>query len=189
MKNLSFDKKFYGREFDRRDDEYRVNWHIRVPQVRVVRDEEQLGIMPTDVARRMAQDEGLDLVEIAPGARPPVCKIMNYGRFKYEQNLKKKEAAKKQRESQVQLKEIRLRPGIGENDINTKVSQAKKFLEEENCRVQFNLQFRGKRELAHKDQGFTVMTKIIEALSSSGVVEKAPKMEGNRITCFIVPKF
>ena len=94
---------------DRREDHNRVNWQIKVPQVRVVRDEEQLGVMSTDIARKMAMDEGLDLVEIAPTAKPPVCRIMDFGRFKYEQNLKKKEAAKKQRESQVQIKEIRLR--------------------------------------------------------------------------------
>jgi translation initiation factor IF-3 len=115
---------------NRREDQNRVNWQIRVPQVRVVRDEEQLGIMPTDQARKLAMDEGLDLVEIAPTAKPPVCRIMDYGRFKYEQNIKKKEASKKQRESQVQLKEIRLRPAIQEHDIETKLNQAKKFLEE-----------------------------------------------------------
>ena len=140
----------------RREDQNRVNWQIRVPQVRVVRDEEQLGVMPTDAARKMAMDDGLDLVEIAPTAKPPVCRIMDYGRFKYEQNIKKKEAAKKQRESQVQLKEIRLRPAIQDHDIETKINQAKKFIEE-GCRVQFNLQFKGYRELNHKDQGFTVM--------------------------------
>ena len=94
---------------DRREDQTRVNWQIRAAQVRVVRDEEQLGVMPIDQARKMAMDEGMDLVEIAPTAKPPVCRIMDYGRFKYEQNIKKKDAAKKQRESQVQVKEIRLR--------------------------------------------------------------------------------
>ena len=147
----------------RREDQNRVNWQIRVPQVRVVRDEEQLGVMPTDAARKMAMDDGLDLVEIAPTAKPPVCRIMDYGRFKYEQNIKKKEAAKKQRESQVQLKEIRLRPAIQDHDIETKINQAKKFIEE-GCRVQFNLQFKGYRELNHKDQGFTVMQKIVQII-------------------------
>ena len=115
---------------DRREDQNRVNWQIKVPQVRVVREEEQLGVMPTDQARKLAMDEGLDLVEIAPTAKPPVCRIMDYGRFKYENNLKKKEAAKKQRESQIHIKEIRLRPSIQDHDIETKVNQAKKFLEE-----------------------------------------------------------
>ena len=102
---------------DRREDQTRVNWQIRAAQVRVVRDEEQLGVMPIDQARKMAMDEGMDLVEIAPTAKPPVCRIMDYGRFKYEQNIKKKDAAKKQRESQVQVKEIRLRPAIQDHDI------------------------------------------------------------------------
>lgn len=171
----------------RREDEYRVNWNIRVPQVRVVREEEQLGVMPTDQARRLAQDAGLDLVEIAPTARPPVCRIMDYGRFKYEQQVKKKESARKQRESQIQLKELRLRPGIADHDTETKISQAKKFLEE-GCRVQFNLQFKGQREMSHREQGFAVMKKIVETLTGCCVVEKAPKMEGNRITCCVAPK-
>lgn len=180
--------RYVSRDRDnRREGENRTNWQIRVPQVRVVREEEQLGVMPTDEARRIAQDDGLDLVEIAPDARPPVCRIMDYGRFRYEQNVKKKESAKKQRESQVQLKELRLRPGIADNDIETKVNQAKKFLEE-GCRVQFNLQFKGQRELAHKDQGFLVMKKVTEALEPVCIVEKAPKSEGNRIICCLAPK-
>lgn len=167
--------------------ENRVNWQIRVPQVRVVKGEEQLGVMSTDEARRLAQDEDLDLVEIAPEARPPVCRIMDYGRFKYEQQVKKKESAKKQRESQIQLKELRLRPGIAEHDTDTKIGQAKKFLED-GMRVQFNLQFRGQREMSHKDKGFEVMQRVVASLEPYCVVEKAPKLEGNRITCFLAPK-
>lgn len=189
MNSPSFGKKFYGRDNrdgNRNPDENRVNWHIRVPQVRVIRGEEQLGIMPTDEARRLAQDAGLDLVEIAPQARPPVCRIMDYGRFKYEEKVKKKENAKKQRESQVQLKELRLRPSIAENDTDTKINQAKKFLEEGH-RVQFNLQFRGQREMAHKDQGFAVMKRVVEVLGAICIVEKPPKLEGNRIICCLAP--
>jgi translation initiation factor IF-3 len=178
----------FGRDRNpRREDEHRTNFQIRVPQVRVTRGEEQLGIMPTDHARRMAMDEGLDLVEIAPTAKPPVCRIMDYGRYKYEQNIKKKEAAKKQREAQSQLKEIRLRPGIAEHDTDTKIAQAKKFLAEGN-KVQFNLQFRGRRELSHKEQGFQVMHRVVEALAEIGNVEKTPAMEGNRIVCSFAPK-
>lgn len=188
MNSPSFGKKFIGRDGNRRNpDENRVNWQIRVPQVRVVRGEEQLGVMYTDEARRIAQDEGLDLVEIAPQSRPPVCRIMDYGRFKYEEKVKKKENDKKQRESQVQLKELRLRPGIADHDTDTKINQAKKFLEEGN-RVQFNLQFKGKREISHKDQGFVVMRKVIEALQSFCIVEREPKLEGNRIICCLAPK-
>jgi translation initiation factor IF-3 len=191
MNSPSLGKKFYGNnnrdEVRRNPDENRINWQIRVSQVRVVKDEKQLGIMSTDAARKIAQDEGLDLVEVAPQARPPVCRIMDYGRFKYEEKLKKKENAKKQRESQVQLKELRLRPGISEHDTDTKINQAKKFLEE-GYRVQFKLQFKGQREMAHKDQGFVVMKRVIEVLDSVCVVEKSPKIEGNRITCCLAPK-
>ena len=102
-------------------DEFRVNWHIKSSQVRVVKDEEQLGIMSSDQARKIAQEAGLDLVEIAPQAKPPVCRIMDYGRFKYEQQIKKKEAAKKQRESVTHLKELRLRPCIAEHDSEVKI--------------------------------------------------------------------
>jgi translation initiation factor IF-3 len=112
---------------------------------------------------------------------------MDYGRYKYEQNLKKKETAKKQRESQAQIKEIRLRPAIANHDVETKVNQAKKFLEE-GCKVQFNLQFKGYRELGHKEQGFSVMKKIVELVEQFGIVEKQPTMEGNRIICFFTPK-
>lgn len=187
MNNPNFNKKFYGDRDRRREDENRINWQIRVPQVRVVQDEKQLGIMPTDEARRLAQDEGLDLVEIAPTARPPVCRIMDYGRYKYEQQVKKKESAKKQRESEIQLKQLRLRPGIADHDTETKINQARKFLDE-GCRVQFNLQFRGQREMSHRDQGFAVMNKVVETLGPVCVVEKAPKMEGNRISCIVAPK-
>ena len=110
MNNPNFNRKFQG---GRQEDSHRVNFQIKVPQVRVVRDEEQLGVMSTDQARKMASDDGLDLVEIVPNSKPPVCKIMDYGRFKYEQKLKVKESAKRQRETQIQLKEIRLRPKSG----------------------------------------------------------------------------
>ena len=186
--NPSFVNKPYGKDNIRRnDDEYRVNWYIRVPQVRVIKEEEQLGIMSTDEARKKAQEEGLDLVEIVPGAKPPVCRIMDYGRFKYEQNLKKKESAKKQRQSQVQLKELRLRPMIAEHDVENKINQAKKFLEDGH-RVQFNLQFKGKREMSNRDQGFDVVKKIVETLQNICIIEKAPKMDGNRIICCLAPK-
>jgi len=171
----------------RNEDKNRINWQIRVPNVRVVKGEEQLGIMSTDDARKLAQNDGLDLVEVAPGARPPVCKIMDYGQFKYEQNIKRKEGVRKQRESQVSLKELRLRPGTADHDIEIKANQAKKFLED-GCKVQFNLKFRGQRELAHKDQGFLVVKKILEILDDFCAVDKVPKMEGNQIVFCISPK-
>jgi len=176
-----------NQRFEHREDQGpRVNWAIRFPQVRVVKDEEQLGVMTPDEARKIAQELGLDLVEIAPQARPPVCRIMDYGKFKYDQKIKEKEHNRKQRESQVQFKELRLSVFIAENDIETKINQAKKFLAE-GSKVQFNLKFSG-REMAHKDQGFEVVNKIVESLKDLSKIEKAPKMEGNRILCCLVPK-
>lgn len=180
MNNYAFNKQA-------RNNEPRINHMIRVPQVRVVRDDEQLGIMSTEEAKRLAEDNGLDLVEIVANSRPPVCRIMDYNKHKYEQKIKRKEAEKKQRESQSTLKEIRFRPGIAEHDAETKTNQARKFLEE-GYHVQFNLQFKGQRELSHKEQGFNVLNKVIKTLETIATVERYPKMDGNRISCVLVPK-
>ncbi|RTK97705.1 MAG: translation initiation factor IF-3 [Neisseriaceae bacterium] len=186
---MTFNPNYKGNKFQRNPDEerHRINWQIKVPTVRVAKGDVQLGIMDTDTARNLALNDGLDLVEMVPDSRPPVCRIMDYSRFKYEQKLKKKDVAKKQRESVVQLKEIRLRPAIAEHDTETKINQAKKFLEEGD-KVQFNLTFRGQRELCHKDKGFELMQKIIKGLEDFGIVDKFPKMEGNRIICSLNPK-
>lgn len=184
MSNPNLHRKFQN---NRQEESHRVNFHIKVPQVRVIKGEEQLGVMPTEQARKMAMDEGLDLVEIVPNSRPPVCKIMDYGRFKYEHKIKLKEAAKRQRETQVELKEIRLRPSIADHDADVKIGQAKKFLSE-GCRVQFNLQFKGHREMSHKERGFQVIQKVVSALDSCASVDKQPSMEGNRIICIFSPK-
>lgn len=171
----------------KKQDEPRINQQIRVGQVRVIRNDEQLGVMQTDEAKRIAADDGLDLVEIVANARPPVCRIMDYNKHKYEQKIKKKEADKKQRESQIHLKEIRLRPGIAEHDAQTKINQAKKFLED-GFQVQFNLQYKRERELAHRDQGFNLLGRIIKNLEDLSLVERNPKMEGNKISCLLIPK-
>lgn len=168
-------------------DELRTNWQIRVPNVRLFKDEQPLGIVSTDEARRLATEAGLDLVEVVATARPPVCKIMDYGRFKYEQKLKQKEQIKRQRESQIHLKEIRLRPGTGEHDLETKVNQAKKFIED-GMKVQFNLEFKGSRELFNRDQGFTVVNRVLALLNEVVSVERMPKMEGKKIICVVAPK-
>lgn len=168
-------------------EEFKINFQIKSPQVRLIKDNIQLGIFPIDKARKLAQEEGLDLIEIVPNASPPICKIMNFGRFKYEKKLKQKEQLKKQRETKVQSKELRLRPGIALHDIETKTNQAKKFLED-GCKVQFNLQFKGKRELSHQEQGFAVMHKVIELLGDLCVVDKNPQLEGNRIFCSVSPR-
>lgn len=169
------------------NEENKINFQIKSSQVRLIKDNIQLGIFPIDKARKMAQEEGLDLIEIVSSSNPPICKIMNYGRFKYEKKLKQKEQQKKQRETKIQLKELRLRPGIALHDIETKTNQAKKFLNE-GCKVLFNLQFKGKRELSHQEQGFAVLQKVIELLGDAGIVEKIPQLEGNRIFCSVSPK-
>lgn len=170
-----------------REPSARMNWQIKVPSVRVIKDNQQLGVMSTDQARKLAEEAGLDLIEVVPTAKPPVCQIVEYGRYKYELRIKEKELAKKQRESQVSIKELRLRPGIADHDIETKLNQAKKFLTE-GSKVQFNLEFKGGRELSHKDQGYLIINKIIDNLKEIGIVDKTPKMEGKRIICSFAPK-
>lgn len=166
---------------------FRVNWQIRVPQVRLIKDDKQLGVMSTDKARKLAEESGLDLVEVAPEARPPVCKIIDFGRFKYELQIKKKEQLKRQKEAQIHLKELRLRPTIEKHDVEVKISQAKKFLED-GMKVQLNLLFKGQREIAHKEQGFSVINNMIKSLEEFSILDKSPKFDGNKIICRLAPK-
>ena len=142
---------------------------------------EQLGIIPTEQALERARDAGLDLVEVAPGERPPVCRIMDYGKFKYEKNKKKNSG-----HAHTKTKEIRLRPKTGEEDIRTKVRQAEKFLKNKD-KDQVSVQFRG-REMAHIDEGRKVMQMVIETLSEFGKFDTPPSQQGRRITCMISPK-
>ncbi len=142
---------------------------------------EQLGVVAIDEARRRADDSGLDLVEVAPEARPPVCKIMDYGKFKYLQ--KKREHDAKKKSHATQLKEIRVRPKIDKHDLEFKVNRAREFLESGH-KVQFNMLFRG-REMAHQDVGRGVMDRIIEALGDVAKVERPARMEGKRMTCLL----
>lgn len=185
--HIKNNKKSYGYDNNKDKNEHRINWQIKVPQVRVIKENEQLGVMSTDQARKLAQETGLDLVEVSPESKPPVCRIMDYNKFKYEMKIKQKEQAKKQRESVVQLKELRLRPMIAEHDVDTKINHAIKFLEEGN-KVQFTLQFKGQREMAHKEQGFAVMNKIVTILSEHGELDKSPKLDGNKIMCSFNPR-
>jgi len=141
-----------------------------------------LGVVPTGKAMELAREVGLDLVEVAPGERPPVCKIMDYGKFKYDQ--KKKVA--KQKTHQVQVKEIRVRPKTGDEDIRVKVRKAREFLEEKD-KVQVNVLFRG-RELAHIDEGRRVMEEVLQLLDDVAKVEKSPSMEGKRLTALVAPR-
>jgi translation initiation factor IF-3 len=163
----------------------RVNFQIRVPEVRVVSSSgEQLGVMPTDKAVALADEEGLDLVEVSPTARPPVCRIMDYGKFKYQQSKKLQEAKKKQ--VQVQLKEVKLRPKTDEHDLQFKINHILRFLEEGN-KAKVTLVFRG-REITHMEFGKKSLDKIVEAIKDVAVIEVMPKMEGRSMFMIVAPK-
>ena len=156
----------------------RVNHKIRVPSVLCVSaDGEQIGIVPTREALSLAQKAGLDLVEIAPNAQPPVCRIMDYGKFKYEQDKKDKLAKKHQTSSKV--KEVQFHPNVGDHDYETKVRHIHEFMEEGH-RVKVSLYFRG-REGAHHDIGFEVMKKVLRDCADIGIAEQPPKLMGRAI--------
>ncbi len=160
----------------------RVNDQIRVSPIRVISETgEQLGIMPTDKALDRAREAELDLVEVAPNERPPVCRIMDFGKYKYE---KKKRAGHSAH--QIKTKEIRLRPKTGEHDVEFKVKRAIKFLQEKD-KVQVTVVFRG-REMAHIEEGRKVMDEVIANLLEYGKVESAPAQHARRMICTIAPK-
>ena len=162
-----------------------INGQIRDKEIRVIgEDGEQLGIMSPREAMKIAQEAELDLVKIAPKAQPPVCKIIDYGKYRYELARKEKEAKKKQKT--VEVKEVRLSPNIETNDLNTKVNNAKKFISKGN-KVKVTLRFRG-REMAHMQQSKHILDDFAEALSDICVVEKAPKVEGRSMTMFLTEK-
>ena len=162
-----------------------INEQIRDKEVRLIgADGEQLGIVSRKEAQRLAEEAGLDLVKIAPTAKPPVCKIIDYGKYRYEQARKEKEAKKKQKT--IELKEIRLSPNIDTNDLNTKINSAKKFIEKGN-KVKVTLRFRG-REMAHMNQSKYILDDFAEALADVAVVEKAPKVEGRSIGMVLAEK-
>ena len=165
------------------DRNLRVNEQIRISPVRVINAEGvMLGVMPTGKAMEAAREAGLDLVEVAPNERPPVCKVMDFGKFKYSQ----KKRASKQKQHQVQVKEIRVRPKTGDHDIEVKVKRAREFLEHKD-KVLVNVLFRG-RELAHIDEGRKVMDEVLQALDDVAKVEKNPSMEGKRMTAIVAPR-
>lgn len=162
-----------------------INEQIRDKEVRLIgEDGEQLGVVSSKEALRLAEEAGLDLVKIAPTAKPPVCKIVDYGKFKYEQTRREKEAKKKQKT--IEIKEIRLSPNIDTNDLNTKINAAKKFLMKGD-RVKVTLRFRG-REMAHMANSKHILDDFAESLADIAVVEKAPKVEGKSMTMFLAEK-
>jgi translation initiation factor IF-3 len=168
---------------DRRDHQ-RVNEQIRISPVRLIgANGDQLGVVPTAQALEMAREAQLDLVEVAANERPPVCKIMDFGKFKFLQKQKQKDKTKSH---QQKLKEIRVRPKTGDHDVDTKVNQARKFLEHKD-KVLVYVVFKG-RELQHIEEGRRIMGSILEKLGDLAKVEKAPSMEGKRMTAMLAPK-
>ncbi len=162
-----------------------VNEQIRDKEVRLIGENgEQLGIMSAKDAYKIARDAELDLVKVAPMADPPVCRIIDYGKYKYEMGRKEKEAKKKQKT--VEVKEVRLSPNIEENDLNTKATAARKFLEKGN-KVKVSLRFRG-REIAHMNQTRGVLDDFAESLSDIAVIDKPSKVEGRSLVLFLSPK-
>lgn len=162
-----------------------INEQVRDREVRLIGENgEQLGIMSSRDAYKRAQEAGLDLVKIAPTAKPPVCKIIDYGKYRYELARKEKEAKKKQKT--IDIKEVRLSPNIDTNDLNTKVGAARKFITKGN-KVKVTLRFRG-REMAHMQASKYILDEFAEKLSDIAVVDKAPKVEGRSMTMFLTEK-
>ena len=162
-----------------------INEQIRDREVRLIGpDGEQIGVVSSREAQKIADEAGLDLVKIAPNAKPPVCKVIDYGKYRYELARKEKDAKKKQKT--VELKEIRLSPNIDTNDLNTKMNAAKKFLAKGN-KVKITPRFRG-REMAHMSSSKHILDDIAENLSDVAVVEKAPKIEGRSIGMVLAEK-
>ena len=162
-----------------------INEQIRDDEIRLIgADGAQLGVMSARDAQKLADEAGLDLVKIAPTAVPPVCRIMDYGKFRFEQTKREKEARKNQRV--VEIKEVRMSPSIDVNDFNVKLRNAQKFLSEGNrCKV--TVRFRG-REMAHTEIGEELLLKFAEGCSDVAVMDKAPKLEGRHMSIFLSPK-
>ncbi|MBI4354818.1 MAG: translation initiation factor IF-3 [Candidatus Omnitrophica bacterium] len=165
--------------------EARINERIRVPEVRVIGDDgAQLGVMTSSEGVRLAREQGLDLVEVSPTVSPPVCRIMDYSRYKYEQSKKERLAKKKQHAAR--LKEIKFRPNIDEHDYRVKLSQIRKFLTKKD-KTKITLMFRG-REMAHLDLGRKVLDRVAQDTSDVGIVERMPFLEGRFMTMVVMPK-
>ena len=165
--------------------ELMINEQIRDREIRLIgEDGEQLGIMSARDAMKLAREANLDLVKIAPTAKPPVCKIIDYGKYRYEQARREKEARKKQKT--IEVKEIRLSPNIDTNDLNTKVNQARKFVSGGN-KAKVAVRFRG-RELAHTAVGKTILEDFAQKLSDIAVIDKPAKLEGKSMVMFLVEK-
>jgi translation initiation factor IF-3 len=165
--------------------DWRINEDIRVKEVRLVSEEgEQLGIVPIRDAMAIAIEKGLDLVEVAPSAKPPVCRLMDFGRFRFEQSKREKEARKKQKI--ISVKEVKLRPNIEDHDFEVKAKNARRFLSAGD-KVKVTIMFRG-REITHPDLGEKLSVKLAEQLSDISAVEKNPKVEGKNMVMILTPR-
>ena len=164
---------------------HQLNEEIRDSEIRLIGAAgEQLGIMSADEAQHIADEQGLDLVKISPQATPPVCKLMDYGKFRFEQGKREKEAKKNQHV--VEIKEVRMSPGIDVGDFNTKLKNAQKFVADGN-RVKVSVRFRG-REMAHTEIGHELLVRFAEAIAETATLDKEPKMEGRSMSMFLSPK-
>lgn len=172
--------------FDRRrpDKGHRINHRIRAPEVRVIYEGDQLGVMPTHQALRLAEDKGYDLVEISPQAAPPVCRIMDYGKFKFEEAKKKQQ--QKKSATAFEIKEIKFRPKTDDHDMDFKVKHVRRFLEEGN-KVRLAVVFRG-REIVHPQTGKAVLDRVVARCDDIASVEMRPNLEGKRMSMLIAPK-
>jgi translation initiation factor IF-3 len=176
------------RRFDRQPperDPTRINERIRVPEVRLIDENgQQVGIMRTQEALRYAQDRDLDLVEVAPDARPPVCRVLDYSKYKYEQNQKQKAARKHQQ--QINVREIKFRPKIAQHDYDTKKGHVERFLKGRD-KVKVTIMFRG-REMAHPERGEMILNRLAEDLGDLAVVEQRPQQDGRNMTMMLAPQ-
>ena len=176
---------FFRRCFKIANADYQINEEIIDEQVRLIGEEgEQLGIVSAQEALKAAEEAGLDLVKIAPNAVPPVCRVMDYGKFRFEQTKKEKEAKKNQHV--IEIKEVRMGPSIGENDFNTKLKNGQKFLADGD-RVKVSVRFRG-REMAHTEIGKILLANFAEACADIATVDKEAKLEGRNMSMFLSPK-
>jgi len=175
------------RRFDRQPperDQTRINERIRVPEVRVIGDDgQQVGVMRTDEALRYAQERDLDLVEVAPEARPPVCRVLDYSKYKYEQAQKVKAARKHQ--TQITIREIKFRPKIAEQDYETKKRHVERFLRHKD-KVKITIMFRG-REVTHPERGQMILDRLAEELTDLAVIEQRPNLDGRNMTMLLGP--
>ena len=169
----------------RRDsDEPRVNQRIRIPEIRLIDEEgNQVGVVATAIAMQMAEERGLDLVEVAPNSRPPVCRIMDYGKYKYEQSKRAKEARKKQH--QIVIKEVQFRPKTDEHDYRFKVRNIVRFIDHD-FKVKVTMRFRG-REMSHMDYAMQTFERLLEDLVDVAKVEQAPRQEGRTVVMMLTP--